>query len=532
MKHKSKSFLCSMFVMLSACGGGTNSDNAGSEMPPPPVNLAPTLNVTASKSVVTEGQVFVLDASASTDPEGDTLTFSWSQLSGTNVTIGSPSDAQQNLTAPLVEANESLEFSVLVSDGVNSVSEQISIDVSDLVAIELASETSSFSNSIIKGLIGLTPDSSGGFRAYWGRGGSFAMPTSSQDFDGLGEKIGNQVDGEFFTGFFEWGNEFENVILSGGSPHYMLTSFRIDGLSPGFGPTFIGVSFYKDIVEGRINTPGDEIFVQPSPDFYSQDSSAMIQDDVLSSDHIISIFASNARPRDAFGNIGQEDYSVNAAIVNSDGSDSNFQLDTSSDIMGHAAVAPLTGGNFVAVYGINSSGNTELYMTSANIDGSIKSVRTPISESTIVGGKFEPNAARFSSGDALIVWRDNNGSTTDNEFSSVQGRIINNEANFVTSEFTVNITSAGNQLNPHIQPLNADRALVVWENSRPALHEIRGVVVNSSGETVSNEFLFASRGIGWEVEDFYSAHLSDDRVALGWKNRVDETSHIIIFDPI
>jgi len=70
--------------------------------------------------------VITLDGSASSDSDGDTLTFSWTQTSGTNVTLSNASAQQPTFTAPNLpdnappgagaEDNEDLIFELTVTD--------------------------------------------------------------------------------------------------------------------------------------------------------------------------------------------------------------------------------------------------------------------------------------------------------------------------------------------------------------------------------------------------------------------------------
>ncbi|WP_448549569.1 S8 family serine peptidase [Thalassotalea fusca] len=81
----------------------------------------PPVAVISGPSAVTEGMPATLSASSSTDPNGDTLTFSWRQTSGTAVTISEMS-SQMHFTAPIVEADQTLTFELTATDSTGKTS--------------------------------------------------------------------------------------------------------------------------------------------------------------------------------------------------------------------------------------------------------------------------------------------------------------------------------------------------------------------------------------------------------------------------
>ena len=132
-------------LLLMACGGGGSS----SVTPPAPVsvtvvNTAPVASAAQSLSLVTEGQSFEFDASASSDPQGDALGYSWEQISGPEVMLSSPNQPLLSLEAPLVDNDESLSFEVTVSDGALTSTDTVSIDVENIEINEVQSEETPF----------------------------------------------------------------------------------------------------------------------------------------------------------------------------------------------------------------------------------------------------------------------------------------------------------------------------------------------------------------------------------------------------
>lgn len=79
--------------------------------------------------VVLPGSLVALDGTASYDPQGDPLTFLWTQVSGEAVTLSGATTATPSFTAPMASEPTPLVFELLVSDGQLEDTDQVTITV-------------------------------------------------------------------------------------------------------------------------------------------------------------------------------------------------------------------------------------------------------------------------------------------------------------------------------------------------------------------------------------------------------------------
>jgi hypothetical protein len=83
-------------------------DGAGINQPPN--------SVAGAAQTVRSGDPVVLNGSQSNDPDGDTLSYAWTQTLGTTVTLSNANSASTSFTAPQVSSDTLLRFSLSVTD--------------------------------------------------------------------------------------------------------------------------------------------------------------------------------------------------------------------------------------------------------------------------------------------------------------------------------------------------------------------------------------------------------------------------------
>jgi len=94
------------------------------------VNKAPVANAGSDQSV-NEGATVSLDGSASSDPDGDALTYKWSVPEG--ITLNSTTVQKPTFTAPEVTNNTGYTLTLVVNDGlVDSPAKQVVITVKNV----------------------------------------------------------------------------------------------------------------------------------------------------------------------------------------------------------------------------------------------------------------------------------------------------------------------------------------------------------------------------------------------------------------
>lgn len=121
--------LAASLLSLAACNSGSSDAPAGGggvQNSPPSASAGPDQSVLELSTVTLSG--------SGTDPDtGDTLSYSWQQLSGVSVSITNSTSAVASFTAPDVATgvSEVLTFRLSVSDGSLTSSDEVAITVSE-----------------------------------------------------------------------------------------------------------------------------------------------------------------------------------------------------------------------------------------------------------------------------------------------------------------------------------------------------------------------------------------------------------------
>jgi len=134
-------------LMITGCSGGSSnstSNTVGTAPPPtPPQNTAPIAAISFSQAVAAGNDTVTLDASQSSDADGDALTFSYVILDGPEVDLDNAM-ATNEFTVPSLPDSETLRVQLTVSDGQASDTAQAELAIS---AARLAGLTPIFQQS-------------------------------------------------------------------------------------------------------------------------------------------------------------------------------------------------------------------------------------------------------------------------------------------------------------------------------------------------------------------------------------------------
>lgn len=552
-------------LVLTACGGGGSDSSSPA---PVAVNQAPVASAGSKLSIVTEGQPFTLDASGSTDANGDALSFEWRQTAGPVVQIASPTNPTLELVAPLLDADEALSFELTVSDGEFSRSSSVSLSVEDLKLVEAISEATEYGTggppmpvetvpdpSIFEGnrpidrIIGLTTANEAGYRVHWAAGGGHDMPVSSQGFSVDGEKVGEQVDGVFLGGNrgtferdgrvlnrFDFGITFA-TIQSDETLYNFNARLEISD-------TFtLGYTSHRGLVQDEIDGFGDEII--PRLDLTNNrimggSITAIGQDNIVltlaerttdDEDDEDAVVVMTSFVVDKFGQSAAHELG-------------QFASNGTARLRNEMAATSYEDDNYLTAWAQNTEDSGyDIRLQRANEDGILFGEQTTVNQQT-EGDQLSPRAVTMTDGNMLVSWLVLSESDEE-ERRQIRARIVRPDGSFVTDEVmlmptlpTTDEETSFDQPFYGLTALNTNEVLLLWEDSTADGPEVRALVLDSEVNIVSNEIVLATGDAADSLSGVHAITLPDNRVIAGWHNdypfndeRAD-TSHTIGFYPV
>ena len=97
--------------------------------PAPETNVLPIANA-GTDQTVTSGDIVTLDASKSSDSDGNIASYLWKQIAGPTVVLNNPNTVSPSFTAPTVTSDTKLSFDLTAKDNKDATSSKSdSVDV-------------------------------------------------------------------------------------------------------------------------------------------------------------------------------------------------------------------------------------------------------------------------------------------------------------------------------------------------------------------------------------------------------------------
>ena len=225
---------------------------------------------------------------------------------------------------------------------------------------------------------------------------------------------------------------------------------------------------------------------------------------------------------------------IRARVLNSDGSEavSEFlvnEITQSYQIL--PSITVLSTGQFVVTWRsndlIDDTSSSGVRARVFNADGTAAGNEFLVNE-ILQSEQAVTSVAALSDGRFVVTWRSHD-RTEDTAGYGIRARIFDANGSEVVSEFQVNSTHTGSQLNPHVVSLSNGQFVVAWHsNDRTedaSDYGIRARVFNADGSEAVSEFQVNSALIHNQLEPTITA-LDNGQFAISWfsSDRTEDTS--------
>uniref|UniRef100_UPI0039BC7043 DUF4347 domain-containing protein n=1 Tax=Nitrospira sp. BLG_1 TaxID=3395883 RepID=UPI0039BC7043 len=439
-------------------------------------NHGPLAEAGADQSVYTNSAV-TLSATSSSDQDGNTLTYQWTQIEGTKVTLSSSTAASPTFTAP--SSATTLQFIVVVSDGTTSHADTVTITVTAAGLTASGGETrinttttgTQTHNSLLDYY---TPD-------------SVAMDASG-NYVSVWESAGNIYGQRYNSAGTAQGSEF---IIASNAANERLASVDMNA-SGAFVVTWErdqGTGDY-DIYARLYNSSGTAI----TSEFLVNDTTTYDQEHahvgMAADGSFVVVFESNIEASGTYyDNVYAQRYDATGARIGS-----NFMVNTTTGgDQDSADIAMDAAGNFIVVWEGERTAGTSAY--------------------SIYGQRY--NASGVAQGSEFLV---NSVASSNDQRASVA---MNDSGNFVVTWDSLSSGNADIQAQRFNSSGVAQGSMVSVTSSASYEQEMANVAMDGSGNFVVSWMSNGQDGSGWGV---YARQYDSTGTAMMTESRVSTTT--------
>jgi hypothetical protein len=496
-----------------------------------PPNAPPIAEATVDKAIIASGQPFAFDASASTDPEGSTLSFKWTQISGPAVNIETPNTPRQILDAPDVGADESLVFEVAVSDGETESLQTVSVDVEALDRLSITGKAPpNTTNTFYAQIAGITSPFLGGFNVHWTTNGlAQNIRTATQSFTDAFDRVGPET-----TRLIQASDNVVGArvsVIQSDSKTYavnqIITTAADNMRRSGF--TFSEESPNVETV-GTLIADGDLNQIYPTE----------IAGAAYADERLVTALMFATRRGATY---------IDGFILSPDGSQIRTRVaDLNDQDIGGVAISAAGPTAYIVAWSRGRSDDLISTIRARRVPADGTQMDSVITISNAVGYASSPVATPLSDGRVLIVWADGTDFAV-NRQRRVLGRILRSNGSLATDVFTVYESPADATRLGKIEAaaLPDGGALIAWtreyeeaQDGQTKRLQIQAQAIGSFGAPISNLFNIFDEArdpnliVSRDFDDFKLAISTDIRALIGWNFRENsvEKSYYAHFYPI